>query len=414
MSLPCTNPVEMWPIKRPRPNPDNARIHSDEQVRQIAKSVETHQLNRTIQVDENDVILTGHGLLQALNFLGYEEVPVQVLRHLTEAQKQTYVIADNQLALNSSWDEEKLGLTLQKLENDLVNLEVIGFSPQELDRLLADLEPEDLIGDPEDVPEALALTVTIPGDLWTLGRHRVLCGDSLAEGTSGRVLDGQMADMVFSDPPYNVDYKQKRGGKKIANDNLGPAFQQFLESACARFLAATKGAVYICMSSSELDTLVRAFKAAGGHWSDFVIWSKDRFTLGRSDYQRQFEVILYGWKEGGERFWCGARDEGDVWDVPKPKSNRLHPTMKPVALIERAIRNSSQRGDLVLDLFGGAGSTLIACEKSGRRAAIVELEPKYVDVIVRRWQNYTHQKARLDGDGRSFEVVSNGRLLEAA
>src|ERR1700685_336013 len=182
MNSPCTNPVEMWPIKRPKPNPDNARIHSDEQVRQIAKSVETHQLNRTIQVDENDVILTGHGLLQALDFLGYEEVPVQVLRHLTEAQKQTYIIADNQLALNSSWDEEKLGLTLQKLENDLVNLEVIGFSPQELDRLLADLEPEDLVGDPEDVPETHALAVTLPGDLWTLGRHRVLCGDSLAEG----------------------------------------------------------------------------------------------------------------------------------------------------------------------------------------------------------------------------------------
>jgi DNA modification methylase len=412
MQLPCTNPVEMWPIERPQPNPDNARIHSDDQVRQIAQSVETHQLNHVIQVDENDMILSGHGLLLALRHLGHPEVPVQVLSHLTEAQKQTYMIADNQIAANSYWDEEKLGLTLQKLERDLINLEVIGFSPQELDRLLADLEPEELFADPEDVPETPTLAVTLPGDVWELGRHRVLCGDSLAIDSAGRVLGGQMADMAFCDPPYNVDYKQK--GKKIINDNLGPDFEEFLKGACGRILAATNGAVYICMSCSEVHTLARVFRAAGGHWSDYVIWSKDRFTLGRSDFQRQFEIILYGWKEGGDHFWCGSRSEGDVWCVPKPKTNRLHPTMKPVALVERAIRNSSQRGDLVLDLFGGAGSTLIACEKSGRRAAVVELEPKYVDVIVSRWEGYTHQEARLENDGRSFQVVANGRLLEAA
>jgi DNA modification methylase len=168
------------------------------------------------------------------------------------------------------------------------------------------------------------------------------------------------------------------------------------------------------MSSSELPTLARAFKTAGGHWSDYIVWHKDTFTLGRSDYQRQFEIILYGWREGEEHYWCGARDEGDVWCVPKPKKSRLHPTMKPVALVERAIRNSSPRGGLVLDLFGGAGSTLIACEKTGRRAAIVELEPKYVDVMIRRWQKYTGQEARLDGDGRTFQVVANARLLAAA
>jgi DNA modification methylase len=404
----------MWPIDRPKPNPDNARIHSDDQVRQIAKSVETHQLNHMIQVDENGVILTGHGLRLALLLLGYQEVPVQVLGHLTEAQKQTYVIADNQLAAISSWDEEKLGHTLRKLEKDLVNLEVVGFRPQELDRLLADLEPEDLVRDPEQVPDTRPLAVTSLDDVWELGRHKVLCGDSLVEGNAQRVLGGQMADMAFSDPPYNCNYTQKKGGRKIVNDNLGLAFEDFLYNACARILALTKGATYICMSSSELHTLARAFKAAGGHWSDYILWFKDHFTLGRANYQRQFEIILYGWKEGGEHFWCGARDESDVWCVPKPKSNRLHPTMKPVSLVEHAVRNSSQRGDLVLDLFGGAGSTLIACEKSGRRAAVVELEPKYVDVIVRRWQDYTHQEARLENDGRSFEVVANARLLMAA
>jgi DNA modification methylase len=414
MQLPCTNPVEMWPIQRPKPNPDNARIHSEEQVRQIAKSVETHQLNRMIQVDEKDIILTGHGLLLALRYLGYQEVPVQVLFHLTKAEKLTYLYADNQLCLNSSWDEEKLSLILQKLEKELVNIDVIGFSPQELDRILADLEPEDLGGDPEDVPEVPKLAVTVPGDVWILGRHRVLCGDSLLEGTLEQVLGGQTVDMTFSDPPYNCAYKQKKGGNKITNDDLGADFPEFLQRTCAQILAVTKGAIYICMSSAEVHTLALAFKAAGGHWSTYIIWSKDRFTLGRSDYQRQYEIILYGWKEGGEHFWCGARNEGDVWCVPKPKRNRLHPSMKPVAVVEKAIRGSSQRGDLVLDIFGGAGSTLIACEKSGRRAAVVELEPKYVDVMVRRWEDYTRQQARLEGDGRSFEGVANTRLLLAA
>jgi DNA modification methylase len=404
----------MWPIDRLKANPCNARLHPVDQVQQIANSVEVHQLNRPILADENDVILAGEGLWLALRKLGYDQVPVQVLRHLTETQKQTFVVADNQVAANSSWDDEKLRITMQKLEQELVDLNVMGFSPQELDRTLADLAPEDLVGDPEDVPEVTTLAVTVPGDVWILGRHRVLCEDSLADGSVEKVLGGQSVSMTFCDPPYNCNYLQKSQGKKIANDNLGPAFQEFLERACEQILAVTNGAIYICMSSAEIHTLARAFKAAGGHWSTYVVWSKDRFTLGRSDYQRQFELILYGWREGGEHFWCGARNEGDVWCVPKPKSNRLAPTMKPVALVERAVRNSSRRGELVLDLFGGAGSTLIACEKSGRRAAVVEIIPEYVDVIVRRWQNYTQQEARLEGDGRSFQVIANARLLAAA
>jgi DNA modification methylase len=234
-----------------------------------------------------------------------------------------------------------------------------------------------------------------------------------------QVLKCEPADMVFSDPPYNVAYTQKSGRhpgglRTIANDNLGPQFEKFLHAACVQVLSVTRGAVYLCMSSSEFATLQRAFTAAGGHWSTFLIWSKDHFTLGRSDYQRSYEGILYGWKEGQQHFWCGARDQGDVWHVAKPKHNRLHPTMKPVSLIERAIRNSSRRGDLVLDPFGGSGSTLIACEKTGRRAALVELEPKYVDVIIRRWEAYTGREAQLESDGRSFAVIAKERLPQAA
>ena len=419
MKPPCTNPVEMWPIDRPMPHPENARRHSDEQVAQLAKSLETFQAVRPILADEKDFILAGHGLWRAHRLLGRTEVPVTVLSHLTQAQKRLFLIADNQLALNSEWDEQKLRSTVAALERELEDLAVTGIGPKELDRLLADLAPEPAWADEDEAPKTPTWAVSVPGDLWVLGRHRLLCGDALSAESLQRVLQDTAADMLFSDPPYNVNYKQTRKGglqciSRIANDNLGEQFEQFLYAACVQLLAVCRGAVYLCMSSSELHTLYQAFTAAGGHWSTFLIWAKDGFTLGRSDYQRQYEPILYGWREGQEHFWRGARNEGDVWFVPKPKVNRLHPTMKPVSLIERAIRNSSRRGDLVLDPFGGSGSTLIACEKAGRRAAVVELEAKYVDVIIRRWEAYTHGEARLEGDGRSFALLCQERLRTAA
>jgi DNA modification methylase len=193
------------------------------------------------------------------------------------------------------------------------------------------------------------------------------------------------------------------------NDNLGEGFGSFLFDACDNILNRTKGAVYIAMSSSELDTLQAAFRAAGGKWSTFIIWAKNTFTLGRADYQRQYEPILYGWKDGADHYWCGARDQGDIWNVKKPAKNDLHPTMKPVELVERAIRNSSKTRDLVLDPFGGSGSTLIACEKSGRRARLIELDPKYVDVIVKRWEEFTGRKATRLGGGDVFNQVESDR-----
>jgi DNA modification methylase/transcriptional regulator with XRE-family HTH domain len=220
------------------------------------------------------------------------------------------------------------------------------------------------------------------------------------------------ADMTFCDPPYNVDYanspKDKLRGKHrpILNDDLGSGFEAFLYDACANILSVTKGACYICMSSSELHTLQRAFATAGGKWSTFVIWAKNTFTLGRADYQRQYEPILYGWKEGSDHYWCGARDQGDVWFIDKPVRNDLHPTMKPVALVERAIRNSSKSRDIVLDPFGGSGSTLIACEKAGRQARLIELDPKYCDVVVRRWQEWTASNARLESTGEAFREMA--------
>jgi DNA modification methylase len=397
----------------------NPRTHTDVQVAQIAASIREFGWTNPVLVDGENGIIAGHGRVLAARKLGLGRVPVIELAHMSEAQKRAYVLADNQLALNAGWDEALLRLELADLSELGFDLGLIGFADGELERLLAGDGRTGLTED-DDAPALPEQAITRPGDVWVLGEHRLLCGDATVLADVERVLDGQLADMTFTDPPYNVDYgasaKDKLRGneRKILNDDLGSGFEAFLHDACANILAVTKGAVYVCMSSSELHTLQRAFTAAGGKWSTFVIWAKHTFTLGRSDYQRQYEPILYGWPEGHDRYWCGARDQGDVWFVDKPARNDLHPTMKPVALVERAVRNSSKTRDIVLDPFGGSGSTLIACEKAGRGARLVELDPKYCDVVVQRWQDWTGTLATLYGDGRSFEEIAAGREAAAA
>ena len=332
------------------------------------------------------------------------DVPVIVLGHLTEAQRRALVLADNKLSLNAGWDEEMLRVEMQDLDVGGFDLELIGFSTEEVDLILAGPEAtNDGLTDEDAVPETEAAVITAPGDVWILGEHRLLCGNATQIADVEKVMAGGLADLTWTDPPYGVNYgatmKDKLRGntRKIANDNLGEGFGPFLYDACVNILAVTKGAIYVCMSSSELHTLEKAFREAGGHWSTFVIWAKNTFTMGRSDYQRQYEPILYGWREGADHFWCGARDQGDVWFIKKPHVNDLHPTMKPVELVERGIRNSSKTRDAVLDPFGGSGTTLIACEKAGRQARVIELEPRYCDVIVRRWEAFTGGKARREG-----------------
>jgi DNA modification methylase len=306
---------------------------------------------------------------------------------------------------------------LAELEKELFELEVIGFDQPKIDQLLADLDRDLARTDEDAVPDAAEAVVSHLGDIWLFGDdHKLLCGDATSPNAHEPLMVDECPRMTFTDFPYNVNYKQKMsaGFRVIANDNLGDEFEQFLYQACLNILAVTKGAVYICMSSSELHTLNSAFTRAGGHWSTFVIWTKDQFTIGRSDYQRQYEPILYGWRSGGTHHWCGARDQGDVWQVPKPRVNDLHPTMKPVELIERAIRNSSQLGDIVFDPFAGSGSTLIACHRTRRRARLIELDPMYVDVIVRRWEAFTGTSAILGASGRTFAEVANERLPKAA
>ena len=405
--------IERWSIERLVPYERNARTHSPQQVRQIADSIREFGFTNPILVDAAAGIIAGHARLLAARELKLTEVPVIVLSHLSEAQKRAYILADNRLALEAGWDEELLRQELDALESAGFNLDLVGFSAEEIAALIDDTLPSDR---EDEVPGVETTAVTRRGDIWLLGSHRILCGDALQSEDLDRLLEGAPADMIFTDPPYGVAYRPaaKQGGaghRPIANDDLEEGFAPFLNQTCVNLLRVARGAIYICMSSSQLHTLHAAFTQAGGHWSTFIIWSKDRFTLGRSDYQRQYEPMLYGWKQGGGRHWCGDRNQGDVWCIDKPRVNDLHPTMKPIELIERAIGNSSRAGDILLDVFGGSGSTLIACEKTKRRGRLMEIDPLYVDVMVRRWQQYTGGTATLAADQRTFNDVAEATVV---
>ena len=399
--------VEQWPTAKLLPYARNARTHSQAQVGQIAASIKEFGFTNPILAGADGVIVAGHGRLAAAQHLGLESVPVIVLDHLSATQRRALVLADNRIAANAGWDEELLKLEIAELDEADFNLELLGFGDEELERLLNGDNTTGLTED-DAVPELPVDPVSKTGDVWILGQHRLLCGDSTVLSDVERLMNGQLADMAFTDPPYNVDYgnnaKDKMRGKdrRIMNDALGDGFYQFLYDACVNLLLVTKGACYVCMSSSELHTLQKAWLDAGGKWSTFVIWAKNTFTLGRADYQRQYEPILYGWKDGAKHFWCGDRNQSDIWNYNKPRVNDLHPTMKPVELVERAINNSSKTRDIVIDLFGGSGTTLIACEKTNRQARLLEMDPKYVDVIVKRWEDYTGLKATREADGLAF------------
>ncbi len=330
------------------------------------------------------------------------------------------MVTDNRLSELSSWDDNALAIVLRDLSVAGLDfsIEVTGFTLDEIDLRIESLngerngapDPDDQVPDTSGEP-----AVCEAGDLWLLGKNRVLQGDATNPQDFEKLMEGRRAGATVTDPPYNVDYgrsaKDRMRGthRPILNDNLGDGFGDFLQQACANILSVTDGGIYICMSSSELHTLQGAFEKAGGHWSTFIIWAKQAFTLGHADYQRQYEPILYGWREGAERYWCGARNQGDVWFIDRPVKNDLHPTMKPVDLVTRALRNSSKRGDIILDPFLGSGSTLIAAERTGRVCYGLELDPRYVDTIVRRWQQHTGKDAIHAISGIKFNDLAEGK-----
>ena len=411
--------IELWPTSRLIPYARNPR-KNDHAVDQMAGAIIEFGFRIPIIAKSTGEVVDGHLRLKAALRLGLEQVPVILADDLTPVQIKALRILANRSATWADWDEDLLRLELEELKLDDFDLALTGFDADELLDIMAGDEPNHEGQTDEDVaPEAPVTPVSKSGDVWIMGGHRLLCGDSTDAASYVLLLEGQPVDMVFTDPPYNVNYansaKDKMRGKEraILNDNLGEGFYDFLLAALAPTVAHCKGGIYVAMSSSELDVLQAAFRAAGGKWSTFVIWAKNTFTMGRSDYQRQYEPILYGWREGAKRHWCGDRDQGDVWQIKKPHKNDLHPTMKPVELVERALRNSSLPGDVVLDPFGGSGTTLIAAEKSGRQARLIELDPKYVDVIVRRWQEYAGAQATREADGALFDDLVEADAVDA-
>ena len=402
--------LEYWPIQKLIEYARNPR-KNDHAVDAVSAAIREFGFRVPIVAKSDGTVIDGHLRLKAAKKLGLETVPVLLGDDMTETQIKAFRLSVNKLAELAGWDDELLKLELTDLQDADFDLGLMGFSDEELDRLINGDAGGGLTDD-DAVPETPKEPVSRPGDLWILGNHRLLCGDSTMLSDVEKLMGNELADMAFTDPPYNVDYgnnaKDKMRGKdrRILNDALGDGFYQFLYDACVNLLMVTKGGCYVAMSSSELHTLQKAWLDAGGKWSTFIIWSKNTFTLGRADYQRQYEPILYGWKQGADHFWCGDRDQSDIWNYNKPRVNDLHPTMKPVELVERAIKNSSKSRDIVLDLFGGSGTTLIACEKTGRQARLMELDPKFVDVIVKRWEEYTGLQAVRQEDGVKFAELT--------
>ena len=337
---------------------------------------------------------------------------------MSEAQKRAYVIADNQLALNAGWDDDLLRSELAALQEENFDVRVLGFEDEELARLLVAQNAVGGLTDEDAVPALPKEPVSRTGDLWILGGHKLFVGDATNREDVARLMAGDTADLVFTDPPYNCGYEgYTKDSLTIQNDDMTPEqFDRFLRDCFASFrLVVKRGAsLYICHSSSFQREFQNALEAAGFEVRCQIIWAKNTFAWGFGRYKFQHEPMFYCHVAGQKDPWYGDKSQSTLWEEKKPAANRLHPTMKPVELIERALLNSSKAGDVIADLFGGSGSTLIACERRGRKARLMELDSGYADVICRRYQEYTGKKAVLEGDGRTFDEIAQERLKEAA
>lgn len=380
----------------------NARTHSEAQVSQIAASIREFGFLSPILVAEDNTILAGHGRLAAALKLGLKKVPCVKENHLTETQKRAYIIADNKLSLNAGWDNELLAVELSELEGADFNLDLLGFDEAELSSIFdADKDVSDDDFDVEKELEEPCFSKT--GDIWTLGKHRVICGDATKLETYKTLLENTKVNLVVTDPPYNVNYEGAAG--KIKNDNMeDDKFYQFLFNSFVNMeqAMADDASIYVFHADTEGLNFRKAFQDAGFYLSGCCIWKKPSLVLGRSPYQWQHEPCLYGWKKKGKHKWYAGRKETSVWEFEKSKKNADHPTMKPIALLAYPIKNSSMTNSLVLDPFAGSGSTLIACEQTGRICYAIELDEKYCDVIVKR---YIEQV----GNDKSVKVLRGGK-----
>jgi len=400
------------PIAEIIPYEKNAKEHPKKQIEQIKASIKEFGFNDPIAVDEKNVIIEGHGRLIALQELGYKEVECIKLEHLTESQKKAYIIAHNKLTLNTGFNIKLLEIELKDIELGGIDLLLTGFTDKELNKFLDNKED---IEDDEYDPTPPEVAKSRLGDLWSLGKHKLLCGDSTVIDDVKRLVGEQSMDMIFTDPPWNVNYGAVKEGNEqgnkprtIMNDYMSTeAFKDFMVSAfrCMNDVSKDGAMVYVVMSAQEWANVMSSLFETDFHWSSTIIWNKDRLVLSRKDYHTKYEPIWYGWKNGEARL-CPLEDrkQNDVWDVDRPSKSDLHPTMKPLELVGRAIKNSSHRNDNVLDLFGGSGSTLITAEQLDRQCYMMELDPKYIDVIVNRYVQFKN-------NDEDVTVLRNGETL---
>lgn len=399
-----TSEMQLVPITKLVPYVNNARTHSPEQINKLRSSLREFGFINPVIIDRDFGVIAGHGRILAAKEEGITEVPCVFADHLTEAQKKAYIIADNRMAMDAGWDEELLRVEIEALQAEAFDLSLTGFDEKELSDLFKD--DADVQEDDFDVDAELEKpTFSKNGDVWTLGRHRLVCGDSTKAETFGTLMQGRKTNLVVTDPPYNVNYEGTAG--KIKNDNLADEkFYQFLFDAFSNIekVMADDASIYVFHADTEGLNFRKAFSDAGFYLSGCCIWKKPSLVLGRSPYQWQHEPCLYGWKKSGKHQWYADRKQTTIWEFEKTKKNTDHPTMKPIPLLAYPIQNSSMSNTLILDPFGGSGSTLIACEQTDRSCYTIELDEKYCDVIVKR---YIEQVGSSDGvsverDGRTY------------
>ena len=402
-----TERFEKVDINRLIPYARNARTHSKEQILQLRSSLREFGFVNPIICDREYNIIAGHGRVLAAKAEGMAEIPCVFVEHLTDAQKKAYILADNRLALNAGWDDELLALEFADLKELGFDTELTGFDASEIEKLFAS-ENSDIQDDSFDLTAALEeAAFVLPGDVWTLGRHRLICGDATDADTVRKLMDGRKANLVLTDPPYNVAF-ESASGLKIKNDSMkADQFYDFLYAAFHNLANNLEGggSAYIFHADTEGENFRRAFREAGFHLSGSCIWVKDSFVMGRSPYQWQHEPILYGWLKTGTHKWYAGRSEATIWNFAKPKRNSDHPTSKPLDLLAYPIKNSSQPNGIVLDTFGGSGSTLIACEQVDRICCMLELDEKYASVILRRYAEFKQN------NGDDIRCERNGETL---
>lgn len=399
-----TTEMQLVDINKLIPYVNNARTHNAQQINKLRSSLREFGFINPVIIDCDFNIIAGHGRIMAAKEEGISKVPCVFVDYLTEAQKKAYILADNRMAMDAGWDEELLKVEIEALQAEDFDLSLTGFDEKELAGFFdtSDNAKEDDF----DVDTELGKPpVTKTGDLWLLGNHRLLCGDSTKEESYALLMNGKKANLVVTDPPYNVNYQGTAG--KIKNDNLeNEKFYQFLFDAftCMEKAMADDASIYVFHADTEGLNFRKAFADAGFYLSGTCIWKKQSLVLGRSPYQWQHEPCLFGWKKNGKHQWYSDRKQTTIWEFDKPKKNGDHPTMKPVPLLAYPIKNSSMSNCIVLDPFGGSGSTLIACEQTNRICHTIELDEKYCDVIVKR---YIEQV----GTAENVSVVRDGKTI---